>query len=346
MRIRKLIFLSAAFFASSIFIISAHGREGVKTVVISFAGDCTLGVDSRYGYTNSLNDVFIKEDRRYGYFFENVAGIFAASDFAVVNLEGPLTAARRAQDKEFAFKGPPEYVNILQDGGVGAVNLANNHFGDYYERGEDDTKAALEGAGIGHFGAGNGFTTEINGVVVGFLGYKGWSSGVTVKNKVASDIAELKTNGAAIVAVSFHWGDEQENYPNATQKELGRAALDAGADVVFGHHPHVIQGIEEYNGKFIAYSLGNFCYGGHKNPADKDTFIFQVVFTLDGELETGYSVAESSAVVYPCMITSVNNRNDFKPTPAAGDDRERIIRRLTEYSSPFGDLGERVKFAD
>ena len=282
-----MIFLSAAFFASSIFIISAHGREGVKTVVISFAGDCTLGVDSRYGYTNSLNDVFIKEDRRYGYFFENVAGIFAAGDFAVVNLEGPLTAARRAQDKEFAFKGPPEYVNILQDGGVGAVNLANNHFGDYYERGEDDTKAALEGAGIGHFGAGNGFTAEINGVVVGFLGYKGWSSGVTVRNKIAADIAELKTNGAAIVAVSFHWGDEQENYPNATQKELGRAALDAGADVVFGHHPHVIQGIEEYNGRFIAYSLGNFATGDTRTRRTRTRSSSRLFLRWTGNLRRG-----------------------------------------------------------
>ena len=328
------------------FLTRAYGSEDDVSVTLSFAGDCTLGIDSRYGYTNSLADVFIKQERRYGYFLENVAGIFSRGDFTVVNLEGPLTAATAPMDKEFRFVGPPEFVNILQDGGVGAVNLANNHIGDYYDRGISDTKAALDGAGVGYFGAGGGFTAVKNGVTIGFLGYKGWSSGGSVKNAIANDIGEMRANGADIVAVSFHWGEEQEHYPNAAQKDLGRSAIDAGADVVFGHHPHVIQGIEEYNGKFIVYSLGNFCYGGHKNPADKDTFIFQMSFTLGRGDGPGFIIKDGAAAVYPCLISSTKGRNDYRPTPAKGEDRDRIIERLSEYSSPFGDLNESVVFAE
>jgi len=322
---------------------AAARAETGNAVVLSFAGDCTLGIDGRYGYTNSFHDVFEKEQKRYAYFFENVAAIFSKGDFTAVNLEGPLTSSIIMQDKEFAFKGPPEYANILQDGGVGAVNLSNNHSGDYLERGLADTKTALAGAGIGYFGAGSGYTVNIKGVLIGFLGYTGWSSGSAVKNTISNDISEMKSNGADIVAVSFHWGNEQEHYPTATQTDLGRFAIDAGADLVFGHHPHVIQGIEAYDGRFIVYSMGNFCYGGHKNPADKDTFIFQQTFTLANGDGKPY-ISETSAVVYPCLISSVKNRNDFKPTPAEGADFERIVSRLTEYSEPLGGLSDNISF--
>ena len=338
----KAIFLSIFF----MIIITCAGHTvyaETTTVTLSFTGDCTLGIDERYGFTNSFNDVFEKEQRRYAYFLENVAAIFSTGDFTVVNLEGPLTSSSARQDKEFAFKGPPEYANILQDGGVGAVNLANNHSKDYFDRGLTDTQASLTGAGIGYFGAGGGYTTQINGVTVAFLGYTGWSSGSEVKNAVANDISAMKANGADIIAVSFHWGNEQENYPNAAQKDLGRFAVDAGADLVFGHHPHVIQGVEEYNDRFIVYSMGNFCYGGHKNPADKDTFIFQQTFTLEEDGES-FVISSVSAVIYPCLITSVKNRNDYRPTPAEGADLTRIIDRLTKYSEPLGGLSEKISF--
>jgi poly-gamma-glutamate capsule biosynthesis protein CapA/YwtB (metallophosphatase superfamily) len=136
------------------------------------------------------------------------------------------------------------------------------------------------------------------------------------------------TKNADIVIVSFHWGIERDYYPNAVQLELGRLSIDLGADVVIGHHPHVIQGIDKYKGKYIVYSLGNFCFGGNRNPADKDTFIFQNVFTVqNGE------IIDNQGLVYPCSVSSQTNVNDYQPTLLKGQDRERVINRLLEYSS-------------
>ena len=130
----------------------------------------------------------------------------------------------------------------------------------------------------------------------------------------------------------FHWGNETETVPDTNQMTLGRLAIDEGADLVCGHHPHVLQGIETYKGKNIVYSLGNFCFGGKSSPSDMDTMIFQQTFTF----ENGQKVEDRNARIIPCMVSSVSTRNDFKPTPAAGEDKKRILQRMNEYSRDFG----------
>ena len=322
----------------------SYGEEKEVEIVLSFAGDCTLGRNETSAMENSFTDVFNRQGGRYGYFFENVANIFFNDDLTVVNLEGPLTTGTARADKEFAFKGSPEYVNILKEGGIDAVNLVNNHINDYGERGIKDTLTALGGAGIGYFGAGSGYIAEIKGIKIGLLGYKGWVSGSEIKKIIAGDINSLKKKGANIVITNFHWGDERANYPNLIQKDLGRYAIDAGADLVIGHHPHVLQGIEKYKGKYIVYSLANFCFGGNRNPADKDTFIFQHSLTFAYK-DSGYVLKRADAIIYPCLVSSVKGINDYKPTLASGNDWERIRKRLIEYSAPFGNLNEMVSFA-
>lgn len=157
------------------------------------------------------------------------------------------------------------------------------------------------------------------------LGYQGWNT--DIKDQVKSDIEEVRDQ-ADIVIVSFHWGIETKNYPNDVQLELGRFAIDAGADVVAGHHPHVIQGIDKYKGKYIVYSLGNFCFGGNRNPKDKDTFIFQNQFTFsDGEL------IDSHGIIIPCSISSRKDVNDYQPTVLEGEEAERVMNRILKYSS-------------
>ena len=113
---------------------------------------------------------------------------------------------------------------------------------------------------------------------------------------------------------------------------LGHLAIDEGADLVCGHHPHVLQGIETYKGKNIVYSLGNFCFGGNSSPSDMDTMIFQQIFTF----ENGEKVEDQNARIIPCMVSSVKTRNDFRPTPATGEDAKRILQRMNEYSRDFG----------
>ncbi len=135
-----------------------------------------------------------------------------------------------------------------------------------------------------------------------------------------------------MVLASCHWGIEREYYPEDYQKSLGRKCIDWGADLVIGHHPHVLQGVEEYEGKFILYSLGNFCFGANRNPEDKDCMIFQQTFTfVEGERREDRDIR-----VIPCSVSSVSTRNDYKPTPAQGQEAGRILERINEYSRDFG----------
>lgn len=332
-KIYTVFLLAIAFVCANNFTASGKKPQKTKTTVkISFAGDCTLGYDSSYGYAGSFLDEFDKQGNDYGYFFRNVAHIFENSDLAVVNLEGPLTNAEIRAVKKFVFKGPPEFTNILKEGGIGAVNIANNHTFDYLQQGYDDTLESLEKAGIESFGNSRACMIDVNGITVGLLGYNALASVQAAKDGVKKDVEEAKLNGAQLVVVSFHWGIETEHYPNGYQKDLAHYAVDCGADLVVGHHPHVMQGIELYKDAYIIYSLGNFSFGGNKNPPDKDTFIFQQEFTF---MEGIYT--ESSIKIIPCLISSVKTRNDFKPTPALGDDYERVVKKLKEYSAPLNE---------
>lgn len=294
-------------------------------ITISLAGDCTIGTDETFTYTNSFPDRLNKVDGDWGYFFAGVRDIFENDDLTLVNLETTFTKATKKANKRFRFKGDPSYVNILKEGSIEMVNISNNHIYDYLQQGFDDTLETLDNAGLLYSGEGYKAFYESQGITMASLGYQGWNT--DIKDQVKSDIEEVRDQ-ADIVIVSFHWGIETKNYPNDVQLELGRFAIDAGADVVAGHHPHVIQGIDKYNGKYIVYSLGNFCFGGNRNPKDKDTFIFQNQFTFsDGEL------IDSHGIIIPCSISSRKDVNDYQPTVLEGEEAERVMNRILKYSS-------------
>lgn len=296
-------------------------------ITISAAGDCTIGTDVSFGYTGSFTEEADKSG--YTHFFNNVRDIFASDDLTIVNLETTFTDSDKMAEKKFRFKGAPSYTAILQDGSIEAVNIANNHIYDYLDKGYEDTISSLKEAEIGYFGFENKYIVEIKGIKVGCLGYTGWNDNKSAKDRISKDIKELKEEGVAIIIVSFHWGNEREYKPNSIQKSLGRHAIDSGADLVLGHHPHVVQGIELYNGKSIVYSLGNFSFGGNRNPSDKDTFIFQQTFEFmnDAKLET------SKTKVIPCSISSINTRNNFQPIPLEGDEADRVLKKIEDLSS-------------
>lgn len=296
-------------------------------ITISTAGDCTLGTDETFGYTGSFLDEYKKHNENMSYFLNNVKSIFANDDLTLVNLETPLTNATKKANKEFRFKGLPAFVDILKLGSVEGVNVANNHSYDYLKQGYNDTISYLKSAKIGIFGLGNKFTAVIKGIPICVLGYNGWSDSSAAKAAIKKDIQGMRNAGVQIIIVNFHWGIERTNYPNAVQKDLGRFTIDAGADLVVGEHPHVIQGIEKYKGKYIVYSLGNFCFGGNKNPSDKDTFIFQQTFEFNVGKKTG-----SRINIVPCSISSVKSRNNYQPTPLTGTDKSRVLDRLDKYS--------------
>ena len=155
------------------------------------------------------------------------------------------------------------------------------------------------------------------------------ADGLGVKDSMEKNIQDLKDEGAQVIIASFHWGEEKAEYPNDVQVELAHAAIDAGADLVLGHHPHVLQGIEQYKGKNIVYSLGNFCFGGNKNPSDKDTMIFQQTFTV----ENGKLAEDDVTNIIPCSLSSESGYNNYQPMVLEGSEKERVLQKIEDFST-------------
>lgn len=300
-----------------------------KTVsfTISAVGDCTFGTDENFAYEGSMPAKY-DEVGDFNYFFENVKSVFEEDDLTIVNFEGTLTDSTIREDKQFAFKADKSYAEILTDGFVEAANLANNHSKDYGEQSYNDTMDALDEAGITNFGYDRVAIKKVKGIKVGLVGTYVLADGLGVKDSMEKNIQDLKDEGAQVIIASFHWGEEKAEYPNDVQVELAHAAIGAGADLVLGHHPHVLQGIEQYKGKNIVYSLGNFCFGGNMYPSDMDTMIFQQTFTLKG----GKLQEDNVTNIIPCSISSVEDYNNYQPTPAAGEKETEILNKITQRS--------------
>lgn len=302
----------------------------VQTVTMTAVGDCTLATDINADPNGGFKSVAESLNGDYSYFFKNVSPIFSEDDLTIVNFEGTLSNQGTRQDKQFAFRGKPEYVQILTSSSVEAANLANNHSADYGDVSLSDTIKYLNEAGISNFIGTNTAIRDVNGISVGLVGIDALDE--TEAAKLENVIGSVKSLGAQLVIVSIHWGEEKATAPNDTQIELAHKAIDAGADLVLGTHPHVLQGIEKYNGKYIAYSLGNFCFGGNNNPADKDTVIYRQTFTfVDGVMQE-----DDNMTLIPATISGHDEYNDYQPAIAEGDRKTQIENKLIEYSTPLG----------
>ena len=299
------------------------------SLTLSVVGDCTLGTDETFDYDTSLNAYY--ENYGADYFLQNVKDIFSADDLTIANFEGTLTDSDEREDKTFAFKAPASYASILTGGSVEAVNTANNHSHDYGEQSFDDTLAALDDAGIVHFGYDETAVMDVKGIKVGLVGIYELYDHLEREQQLKDNIAKVKADGAQLIVVIFHWGNETETIPDSNQTTLGRIAIDEGADLVCGHHPHVLQGIETYKGRNIVYSLGNFCFGGNSSPSDMDTMIYQQTFTIDADGIKKDNVTN----IIPCSISSAayDGYNNYQPTPAEGDEATRILGKINERSS-------------
>ena len=299
------------------------------SLTLSVVGDCTLGTDETFDYDTSLNAYY--ENYGADYFLQNVKDIFSADDLTIANFEGTLTDSDEREDKTFAFKAPASYASILTGGSVEAVNTANNHSHDYGDQSFDDTLAALDDAGIVHFGYDETAVMDVKGIKVGLVGIYELYDHLEREQQLKDNIAKVKADGAQLIVVIFHWGNETETVPDSNQTTLGRIAIDEGADLVCGHHPHVLQGIETYKGRNIVYSLGNFCFGGNSSPSDMDTMIYQQTFTIDADGVKKDNVTN----IIPCSISSAayDGYNNYQPTPAEGEEATRILGKINERSS-------------
>lgn len=311
---------------------------GTDEAVLTFAGDCTLGTFPECPEHLNFNSVY-RASGSLTYPFDYAKYWFQNDDYTIVNLENAFTTATKAEVKEWRFKGDPAYAGMLAPSGIEGVTLENNHAKDYFEVGFQDTKDALSRNGIAYACDGTPLRFTVKGIDFVLLNYdcRTWRQeriGDQLIAQYCADIQKVKTE-TNIVLVAMHWGVEYRNNPDPYQPDYARRMIDAGADLIVGAHPHQLQGIEQYNGKYIVYSLGNFAFGGNENAvqAARDTMIVRPRFKKDADGKpycSGMTIipfAESSA-----PDAAVNN---YRPIPLYGEDAARVKRTLITRSAPL-----------
>ena len=321
--------------------------DGAYLMTVTCTGDFTIGGDN-YHHKDLFTPELKKHDNDINFVMQNVRDLFLDDDLTILNFEGTLTdttyVPNSKKENQFLFNITPSAVSVLSDNGVEAVSLANNHVFDHGTEGFTDTQIALDSAGVIYStSAQPGIYTFKNQIQVAMLSYlcvdrynddfkRHHEEGEftdeflqysTFEEAVQADIRKAKET-YPVVIVSFHWGNEATYSPTKNQINLGHLAVEAGADLVIGHHPHRIQPIEYYKGTYICYSLGNFCFAGHKNPNDKTAIIFQARFRVK---ETTVSFKDFRII--PIRISSTKERNDFIPYIfESGHQTDAIINAL------------------
>ena len=289
---------------------------------LSAIGDCTL---ASHQYTS---DYSAKMNGDYSYPFSNTVQYFENDEYTIGNLECTFSDQSLSSSTLFQFQAPASYADILKNGSVEYVTLGNNHTYDFGEKGLTDTKAALDSAGVGWTGPGESkvYTTE-HGLKIGVY-CPGWT-GLSESN-IVSGIETLRQTGADVIIMSVHWGTEGSYTVTTSQEQFAHIAIDAGADIVFGTHPHVLQRTETYHNGYIFYSLGNWSFGGNTAPRDRDTAIAQVTVmqNTDGTVELqGFSLI-------PCCLSSMSGVNDYRPKPYEKDSEE-YARAMSKLDGTF-----------
>lgn len=324
-------------------------------VSVLVSGDVTLG----YHYEEWVDEQVKKgqpKDEMLAWGFKQVRGVTTKADLFVVNLECPFTDRGEKIAKNFNFRARPEFVAALAAGGVDAVSLANNHLVDYGAEGLFDTVSTLDTHGIVHFGAGRTLgearapaIIEKKGVRIAFLGYfflgdrniepaqviatdeqpgvaGHFSDTAALIEMVKADVVAAKTQ-ADLVIPFFHWGRETKGTPEPYQIEVAHAAIDAGASMVLGSHPHVLQGIELYKNAVIAYSLGNFVFGGNWDPKDKKTALLSFSANKKGINLNSVKVLPAYSDAFPEV--------PVQPYFAEGEKADAVLQHLATLSKGF-----------
>ncbi|MFD0716493.1 CapA family protein [Paenibacillus sp. GCM10027626] len=302
------------------------GTDG--TVTLAFVGDILLA-----GAVDKL-----MQKHGYDYPYAKALPYLQKPDLTAANLENPVTVrGTPAQDKQFVFKGSPKSLPALTESGIDVVTLANNHTLDMGVVGLLDTIGHLDEVGMPHTGGGNDeeeayepVILEAKGIKVAYVGVSrvlpdvAWKAGpnrpgVAESYETERGIAAVKKakEQADIVVVMIHWGREKVDYPVDYQPAMGREYIDAGADLIIGSHPHVLQGFEQYKGKWIAYSLGNFIFNMTPTLKTRDTGVLDAVCTKDGDCSLQF---------HPMLAV------ESQPTPLEGDAAKQLLARISKFS--------------
>ncbi len=308
----------------------AAEEKAQESITLSFIGDCSIGDSIQYrDYTTCYHSTL--EEKGYAWPFSLVKDILAADDLTVANLEVVLSDTRKKgrEDHKFNLIGKPEFIEVLKEGSIEAVNTANNHAWDFGSDAHHEMLGHLDEAGIAHFGTiypGSKSGTDVypivdvKGIKIGFVSFTYPQE--NDKKRIATRIEKLREQGAQLVIVSLHWGREEQPQPNSGQPSYARSCIDAGADLVYGHHPHVLQSVQFYKGKPIFYSTGNFTFGS-MSQVDPDTGIFQLTYdVVDGE-----PVLRRFSVV-PCRT---QGSGDYRPYILTDESEILKMRKKLVY---------------
>ena len=301
---------------------------GAEELVLSFVGDCSIGemasAAGRPGtYTHTV------DEKGPDWPFSLVREYLEGDDFTFANLEVVFTQYKKHVNKRIPLRADPKYAQVLLHSGIDAVNTANNHCMDFYEKGYLETIQTLDALPLPRFGTTQMredaahdrlLLTSVKDMLIGAVGV----SYPQEKDAPAiiSRVQKLKDQGARLVIVSLHWGKELTKQPQAWQHRLARRLIDGGADVIWGHHPHILQPIHVYQGKPIFYSTGNFTFGS-MSKVDPDTGIFQLKYSLadDGQPRL------SQINVIPCRT---QGKGDYRPIPLTDEkDIQTLYKKLS-----------------
>ncbi len=308
---------------------------GAEELVLSFVGDCSIGETAagsgRPGsYTRTL------DEKGMDWPFSQVREWLEEDDLTFANLEVVFTRNKRHVNKRFPLRANPAYAQALLYSGIDAVNTANNHCMDFYKEGYLETVQTLDGLPLLHFGTpqirdhaahDRLLLKQVKGVAIGAVGvsYPQEKDAPAIIRRIQS----LKDQGAQLVIVSLHWGKELHSQPQGWQLRLARQLTEGGADILWGHHPHILQPIHLCGGKPVLYSTGNFTFGAMAS-ADPDTGIFRLRYRLDADGAPSLASIE----VLPCRN---QGRGDYRPLPLEEEaDRLALFKKLLHAKKTEG----------
>ena len=331
--------LAALLLAAVCFLVPAARAD--KYITLTFTGDCTIGSEEKFRNSQDSFDSVAKREG-YSWFFANFREMFSEDDCTVINLEGVLYDSSYGEKtkKGYRFRGGTAFVDILTDASVELAGIANNHIADYGAKGMESTIRTLEGAGIGWVRELDSYTLEKDGIRVCFFAI---DNGIHNKyqGKLRKKIVALKASGEAdAVVVIYHNGNEYDARHMIRQEQVGEYYVDAGADLVIMHHPHVVQGIQIRNNRTILYSLGNFVFGGNRDIRTQSyRGIRQVssLYALVAQVKLHFSnrgkYLGQQTILYPVYTSSAAPKNNFQPFRLNAEQAEPVIDAL-RYDTP------------
>lgn len=301
-------------------------------ITLSFIGDCLCATDEFTNYANCFNDVADKE--KPSYFLEKVSSYFLNDDFTVGDCENVFSDSDdlKVRDKgqydnpgieAYWFKSASKNAKILSVGGVDCVSISNNHIKDYGTKGYEDTKAALDKAGVQWGEEGKIVYHEKNGYRIAVICVSMYGAGV-VPNII--DYIEEAEKESDYQIIYFHGGKEAIHEPEKWKVQACHDLADAGADLIMGDHPHVLQPLEKYNGVTIIYSLGNFIFGGNRHPENR-TIIYQHILTItEGKLKM------QAGKIIPCYVYT-GDTNNWQPAVIEDEDTKYKVLDFMDWKS-------------